>query len=118
LLLYDQLHAGLAAQIVAMAEREQAHRIELEAMAVSADIRHRDEIAADQRETTRLVFRSDKLGQIIGGVIAALSVVGAIYLAMNDAHPAVSIALVGLPLAALVKSFRANGDKPKDDSKK
>lgn len=96
-----------------MAEREQAHRVNLEDMATRADIRHRDEISAGQRENSRGVFRSDMAGQLLGGVVAVLCVIGAVYTASIGAHPTVSIALVGLPIAAIIKALRAVGDKDK-----
>lgn len=90
-----------------MAEREQAHRVNLEDMATRADIRHRDEVSAGQRDNLRGVFRSDMTGQLLGGLIAALCVAGAVYTAKLGAHPTVSIALVGLPIAAIIKALRA-----------
>lgn len=92
-----------------MAEREQAHRVNLEDMATRADIRHRDDVAAGQRENSRGVFRSDMAGQLLGGLVAVLCVLGAVYTVKLGAHPVVSVALVSLPVAAIVKALRSIG---------
>lgn len=110
---YNHLIPGAADRIIAMAEREQAHRVNLEDLATRADIRHRDEVATGQRENARGVFRSDMAGQLLGGLIAVLCVIGAVYTAKLGAHPTVSIALVSLPVAAIIKALRSMGDKAK-----
>lgn len=109
---YNNLLPGAADRIIAMAEREQAHRVNLEDMATRADIRHRDELVSGQRENTRSVFRSDMAGQLLGGVVAVLCVIGAVYTAFIGSHPAVSIALVSLPVAAIIKALRTVSAKP------
>lgn len=98
---------GLADRIVAMAERDQAHEINVRDMAFRADIRHRDETLEAQRDQQRGVFISDALGQVCGAVIAGGAVFGAVYAAVNGAHWTVSVALVGLPIAAIVKALRS-----------
>lgn len=44
-------------------------------------------------------------GQVLGFILGAACVAGAVYTAMIGAHPAVSVALVGLPIVAVVKAF-------------
>lgn len=111
LLQYDQLIPGAADRIIAMAERDQAARQNLDDMAQRADIRHRDELVQAQVMTARGAFRSDIAGQIMGFVIAAGCVAGAVYTAMNGVSPWVSIALVSLPIASIVKAVRATSTK-------
>jgi hypothetical protein len=107
---YDRLLPGSAERIIAMAEREQAHRMNLEDMTQRAEIRHRDELVAAQRENSRGVFRSDLAGQTLGWGLALCCVGGAVYTAVMGAHPAVSIALVSLPIASIIKAIRSIGD--------
>lgn len=73
-----------AERIVQMAEKEQAHRIRMD----------EESLDATRRDFGR--------GQIIGGVLATFSIAGSIYTAHIGAHPAVSIALVSLPVTALI----------------
>ena len=80
---------------MAMVEREQAHRIEAESHILQATI------------------RDTKRGHWIGLGIAAVSIAGAVATAYMGAHPAVSVALVGLPLGAVIKSIL--GSKSKDE---
>jgi uncharacterized membrane protein len=112
---YDQLIPGAADRIIAMAEREQAHRMNIEDMATRADIRHRDEVVAAQRENAKGVFRGDLAGQILGWSIGLVCVAGAIYTASIGAHPTIPIALVGLPVVSIIKAIRnGSSGKPTD----
>lgn len=70
-----------------MVEREQAHRIEAESEILHATI------------------RDTKRGHWLGLLISAASIAGAVWTAHIGAHPTVSIALVGLPLVAIIKSI-------------
>lgn len=106
---YQQLIPGSADRIIAMAEREQAHRMNVEDMQSRSDIKHRDELVASQRQNAAGVFRSDMAGQILGAAVALVATGGAIYTAIIGVHPAVSIALVGLPVAAIIKALRSSG---------
>lgn len=77
-----------------MVEREQAHRISEESAVLAATI------------------QDTKRGHWIGLAIAAASIAGAIWTAYIGAHPTVSVALVGLPLAAIIQSVmksKSNG---------
>jgi uncharacterized membrane protein len=90
---FDRIIEGGASRILAMAEREQTHRIDTEKNAISAEI-------ADT-----------KRGQWLGAVITVIAVCGAIYTAIQGAHPLVSIALVGVPVLGLVKAI-ISGRRP------
>ena len=104
---YNQLVPGAADRIIAMAEREQAARMNLEDMAQRAEIRHRDEVVATQRETARGAFRSDLAGQILGWSLALACIAGAVYTAVIGVSPWVSVALVSLPVASIIKAVRS-----------
>ena len=84
---FDQIVDGGAERIFSMVEREQAHRIEHEKTKLEA-------AASDFR-----------WGQILGFVLGLACVAAAVYTAKIGAHPTVSIALVGLPIAAAIKAF-------------
>lgn len=73
-----------------MVEREQAHRIEQENMVLVATV----------ADTSR--------GHWMGLTISVAAIAAAAVTAYFGAHPTVSIALVGLPIVALVRSFMAN----------
>ena len=113
---YDILVPGSAQRIIAMAEREQAHRHAREAEEQAADIRHRDELTAAQMENAKRVFRSDALGQTFGFIVAAGCVGGAIFNIWTGGHWSVTIAFVSLPVASIIKAIRTFGsqkDSPK-----
>ncbi|MBI5270151.1 MAG: DUF2335 domain-containing protein [Burkholderiales bacterium] len=112
---YDRLLPGAADRIISMAEQEQQHRMECNLLAMHADIQHRDATLAVQDRVAKGAFASDMAGQILGAVIALAALAGGIYTALNGAHPTVSIALVGLPIAAIIKAVRSMQDKKPDD---
>lgn len=104
---YDQLLPGTADRIVAMAEREQAHRMNQEDLRTRADIKHREDVLIAQKAQARGVFTSDLFGQSAGLLIGATCVVGAIYLALQPSvHPTIPIALVSLPIASIINAIR------------
>lgn len=74
---------------MAMVEQEQAHRIAHETKELDAAV-------SDFRR-----------GHWIGGGLGAMSIIGAAFTAYIGAHPAVSIALVGLPVMAVIRSIIA-----------
>lgn len=76
-----------AERIFAMAEKEQSHRIAIEDRGLSASI------------------AEAKHGQILGAIISIFSLLSAVGSVYMVAHPAVSVALVGVPIAGLVKAI-------------
>ena len=81
---FDAIIPNGADRIMGMVEREQAHRIEHESKVLSAQ--------------TSDFARSHWLGALI----ALCCIAGAIYTATIGAHWSVSVAMVGLPITALV----------------
>lgn len=84
---FDHVVPGSAERIIAMAEREQAHRITF-----------------DQTEQ-RAAIREYAIGQILGWVTVMSCIGGAGYTAYIGAHATVSIAFLGVPVAAVIKQF-------------
>ncbi len=72
---------------MAMVEKEQAHRIVIESKALRAEVW--DTIG----------------GKVLGAVMTLASIGGAVYTAHIEAHWAVSVAIVGVPLMALIGKF-------------
>lgn len=105
---YDRLVPGAADRIIGMAEREQAHRINMEDMSSRADIRHRDEVVRSQQQATKGAFMSDLVGQVLGWLVAVSCIAGAVYTAFIGADWRISVALVTLPLAAIIRAFRSH----------
>ena len=84
---FDRIIPGGAARILAMAEEQQAHRIEFGKKALTATI-------ADKRR-----------GQWMGWTVAIAAVAGAIWTAENGAAWHVSVALVSVPVLGIVKAL-------------
>jgi len=72
-----------------MVEREQQARQEIDKQAIIAEI----------KDTRR--------GHYIGAIIAVVAIGASVYTAMIGAHWSVSVALVGLPIAAIINSIRS-----------
>lgn len=81
---FDKVVPNGAERIFRMAEREQEHRLAYE----QAELQY-----------SRNDFR---YGQVIGGMLALICVVASVLSVHLAAHPSVSIALVGIPMTALI----------------
>lgn len=84
-----------AERIIGMVEREQAHRLELEAIGLHATV------------------RDTKRGHWMGLTISLAAIAAAAGTAYFGAHPTVSIALVSLPIVLIVRAML--GRKASDD---
>lgn len=84
---FEAIVPGSANRIITMAEREQLHRHSTERVAITADI-------AD-----------GKKGKNLGALISILALVGAVYVAVTGGPWQVSVALVGLPIASIVRDL-------------
>lgn len=84
---FNQIVPNGAERIVAMAEKEQSHRIEYEKVGLAATI------------------KEVRLGQVLGALISLAAVLGAIYTASIGAHWIVSMALVGIPVLGIVRAI-------------
>lgn len=76
-----------AERIMQMVEREQAHRLQHENAGLQAHI----------KDTRR--------GHWMGAVIGVGCVAGSVFTAYIDAHPAVSVALVSVPVLGIIRAF-------------
>lgn len=74
-----------------MAEQQQAHRHDIERTVVNGEL----SVA--------------KLGGWLGLVVSLCAVGGSVFTALAGAHWSVSVALVGVPLAGVVRAFLARG---------
>jgi uncharacterized membrane protein len=102
---YNQIIPNAAERILAMAENENRHRHDQDNKALEANIaaqRYQLDIANTQ---SKLVFRSDLIGQILGWIISCACIAGSIYLTIIG-WPYVAVTLLGLPLAAIIKALR------------
>jgi uncharacterized membrane protein len=84
---YNQITPNGADRIIAMAEKEQAHRIEYEKVGLPAAI------------------EESKRGQILGAIISLVAIGGAIYAVHVGAHWSVPVAMVGVPVLGLVRAI-------------
>ena len=87
-----------------MAERESAHRHELEARALNANIQAQQSQLQINDLQVKATFKSDTLGQTYGFLVSAGCVVGSIVAGVYD-QTALSLALAAIPSAAIVKAF-------------
>jgi len=87
---FNQIIPNGADRIMRMVEQEQAHRIAHEANGLSATI----------RDTRR--------GHWLGGAISIAAIFGSAYTAYIGAHPAVSMALVGIPITTIINAILKN----------
>lgn len=84
---FNLIIPGSADRILAMAEKEQVHRIGYEKTGLDATV------------------AESKRGQFLGAAISAIAILGAVYAAYVGANWIVSIALVGVPVLGLVRAI-------------
>lgn len=84
---FNQIIPNGADRILAMAEKEQAHRVEYERIGLQATV------------------GESRRGQILGAVVSVAAVIGAVYAAHIGAHWSVSVALVGVPVLGIVRAI-------------
>ena len=84
---FNQIIPDGASRIMAMVEQEQAHRI------------------ANEMKELEATVSDFRRGHWLGGLLGVLSIAGAVFTAYIGAHPTVSIALVGLPLMAIIRNI-------------
>jgi uncharacterized membrane protein len=92
----NQVIPGGAERVLKMAEKEQTHRIGIE----------RDGLAASRDDARR--------GQYLGALISGTAIVGAVVTAVIGSPAIVPIALVGVPVVAIVNAIvnrRSNGKR-------
>lgn len=88
---FNEIIPNGAERIMAMVEHEQAHRIAMEQKALRAEV-------------------WDTLGgKVLGALMTLAAVAGAVYTAYIGAHWAVSVAIVGVPIMALIGKFVGAG---------
>ncbi|MDR2012555.1 MAG: DUF2335 domain-containing protein [Rhodanobacter sp.] len=109
---YDRILPGAAERIIVMAEQEQRHRMDMDAKALEDDQAYRAAVLESHKENAAAMFRSDMLGQWMGGGIAVACVAGAIYSVELHAQWPVIAAFLSLPVAAIIKAVRSM-NKPK-----
>lgn len=91
---FNHIIPGGAERILAMVEQEQAHRISHNSQALTAQI------------------DDTKRGQVLGSLISLSAVGGCIFSVYIGAHAVVSIALVSVPVVAMVQAV-VKGRNPK-----
>lgn len=87
---FDTIIPNGAERIMKMVEMEQQHRITQETEVLNATI------------------RDTKRGHWIGGAISLASLAGCVWSVYLGAHPTVSVALVSLPVVAIIQAIMRN----------
>lgn len=103
---YESLQPGMLERIVSMAEADQRHRIASEVAELQANIEHRASLQNLQADNAKAMFRSDMVGQVLGGSVALLALGAAIYSVYAGSPWYLTVAFVGLPVAAIIKAIR------------
>lgn len=103
---YDNLIPGAAAEIIKMASDEAIHRRNLEKLAQQSDAEARDKQLEIERSRILGALYSDRLGVFLGWFIAVVCVGAAIWSALFDKSPFVTIAFLGFPIAAIINAIR------------
>lgn len=103
---YDDLIPGSATEIIKMASDQAQHRREMERMALAADSSARDNQLQVEHQRIQGTIVTDRLGMILGWIVALACVAGAIWSAFADKPSVVTVAFLGLPIAGIINSIR------------
>ena len=87
---FDLIVENGAERIFRMAEKQQEHRIRAETLELMSSI------------------VLTVMGQVLGFILCLAFGAAAVYTAMKGAHWSISVALVGIPIAGIVKAFVRN----------
>lgn len=96
---FDDIIKDGAERIMRMAEQEQQHRFAMDKANVAGQTRQQELIAYRARGEIMHI----RIGQLFGAGLALICIFGAISIA-KDA-PWVAAALVGIPMASVIKAF-------------
>ena len=102
---FQQIVPNGAERILHMAEQEQLHRISTEQMAQQAGIRNAQATLEANIKNSEQSLAQTKRGQVAGTLVSISAIVSAVVSAYLNAHPAVSVALVGVPILGIVKAL-------------
>lgn len=84
---FNQIIPNGAERILAMSEKEQAHRIGYESTGLAATI------------------RESRRGQYLGAIVSGAAIGGAIYTAYIGVYWAIPVSLVGVPILGIVRAI-------------
>ena len=103
---YDNLIPGAAAEIIKMASDQASHRRSLEKASQDSDSAARDKQLEIERERIKGGLFTERMGIILGWVIALSCVGAAVWSMIADKSSVVTVAFLGLPIAGIIKAIR------------
>ena len=108
---YEAVLSGAAERIFRKFEEQASHRMEIEKVALNADIQAQQTHLHIVARRENAVSRSDLFGQTLGALVALGAIVGAIFLGFSGQTGA-AVALCSIPLASIIQAMRTRG-RPK-----
>jgi uncharacterized membrane protein len=108
---YDRISPGAASKIIEMARIQAEHRQQLELEGQRADIAARDRELEIENARIQGILGNEKLGTVLGSVVALTCVGGGIWSMAHDKHWAVTVAFIGLPVASIINALRSGKQK-------
>jgi uncharacterized membrane protein len=101
---FDQLVPGSAEKIIESYIEEGHHRRRIENNITKANIHAKGQQVEQHKRQVNAINDSDFRGHVMGFLVCALSILGAIYAGIKNLH-ALSLMLALFPTAVLVKEF-------------
>jgi uncharacterized membrane protein len=112
---YDQVAPGAAKAIIEMAQKQAAHRQQLEIEAQRADIQARELQLNTENQRIQGILSNDRFGTFLGWTVAVLCACGAIWSMAYDKPWQVTIAFIGLPIASIINALRVGGKQKREN---
>lgn len=101
---FDVLVPGTAKDLIDLAKLESSHRRDLENKALEANIFAQKKQLEITDYQSKVVFKTDLSGQVLGAITSISCIAASVYLVMNG-HERAAIILASIPIGAIVKSF-------------
>ena len=101
---FDLLVPGTAKDLIDLAKLESSHRRDLENKALEANIFAQKKQLEITDYQSKVVYRTDLSGQLLGAITSISCIAASVYLVMNG-HERAAIILASIPIGAIVKSF-------------
>ena len=114
---YNDIVPNAAERILSMAEREAAHRQQVERDVTASNIDSQSRAISLNELRAKQSYKSDRTGQVLGAIVSMLALGGSVYLAMHG-QAYVAALIAALPVASLIRAFTLRTDSVKKPDEK
>ncbi len=101
---FENIVPGAARELIDLAASESRHRREIETKALDSNAWAQKQQLEIANYQNRVTFQLGIIGQVCGALIALISILAVVYLAMNE-HETAAYVVALIPIGAIIRSF-------------